>query len=232
MPAESLSFKNVGGWMEGRQLTLELFERLDEAVRVPEEMSVTELLKQLDVTLDGVSVSEQMIVAGDALTKIVAAFSERAEMLLLDWEDRCRGPLVDGNWLEGLVGRSPTFELAAYESAEVQLPSPPKQYKPSSAKRIRYLSKAEALAELEEPQTVEEVVRQTYRENIGQVEQELLIVLEDSKKRASLLALTAEVESGNVLLILLVVLLSNKMQLCVAPGRFYVGFGDLHVEIG
>ncbi len=44
--------------MEGRQLTLELLERLNKAVRLPEEMSVSDLLQQLDVTLDGFPVSE------------------------------------------------------------------------------------------------------------------------------------------------------------------------------
>ena len=229
MSAASLSVTDVGDGMEGRQLELEFFEQLDEAVRLPEDMSVSDLLQQLDMTLDGVPVSQQMVVAGEALIKIVTAFSERAELLLLDWEDRCHGPLVDGDWLAGLVGRSPTFELAAYESAEVELPRSPEQSKASIAKRIRYISKAEALAEIDEPHSIHEIVRQAHQENVGETEAAILVALRGSNKSAGLVGLAAKVADGNVLLVLLVALLSSRTQLRVSSSRFYVGFGDVRI---
>ncbi|WP_017324713.1 hypothetical protein [Synechococcus sp. PCC 7336] len=67
--------------MEGRQLALDLFAQLDEAVRLPEEMSVSELLGRLERTLMGMPRSQQMAVAGEALTQLVGAFAERAELL-------------------------------------------------------------------------------------------------------------------------------------------------------
>ena len=217
--------------MEGRQLTLELFERLDEAVRIPEEMSVSDLLQQLDVTLDGVPISEQMTVAGEALTKIVEAFSERAELLLLDWEDRCRGPLVDGNWLEGLVGRAPTFELAAYETEPVRLPSPPGRVRKDCHRRVRYVSKDEALAELEsaELETVEEIVALAQREEIGAIEQAILIVLARNADAIGLVELAQQAGVRNVLLILLAVLVSDCLSIRLNTRSFYVSFDQIFV---
>ncbi|WP_017327334.1 hypothetical protein [Synechococcus sp. PCC 7336] len=82
------------------------------------------LLGRLDRTLVGMPRAQQMVVAGEALTQLVSAFAERAELMLLDWEERYRGPLVDGAWLAGLEERPPTFNLAAYETEPVELPRP------------------------------------------------------------------------------------------------------------
>ncbi|MGK7913538.1 MAG: hypothetical protein AB4050_18955 [Synechococcus sp.] len=217
--------------MEGRQLTLELFERLDEAVRIPEEMSVNDLLQQLDITLDGVSVSEQMTVAGEALTKIVAAFSERAELLLLDWEDRCRGPLVDGNWLEGLVGRAPTFELAAYETEPVRLPSPPRRTSKDSHRRVRYVSKDEALAalETEDLETVEEIVALAQKEEIGAIERAIWDELAPHRQAIRLIELSQIIGIGNLLSALLTVLVSERLSIRLNVDVFYVSFDQIWV---
>ncbi|MEM8714462.1 MAG: hypothetical protein AAGE92_01600 [Cyanobacteria bacterium P01_G01_bin.4] len=217
--------------MEGRQLTLELFERLDEAVRIPEEMSVSDLLQQLDVTLDGVPVSEQMTVAGEALTKIVAAFSERAELLLLDWEDRCRGPLVDGNWLEGLVGRAPTFELAAYETEPVRLPSPPRRTRKDNHRRVRYVSKDEALAALEttELETVEEIVALAQKEEIVAIEKAIWNKLKLGQRTMGLGELSRLIDIG-MLPVLLSVLLSDRLKLDIRNDSFYVRFDQIFVS--
>ncbi|MEL7086642.1 MAG: hypothetical protein AAGM36_19335 [Cyanobacteria bacterium J06597_1] len=217
--------------MEGRQLTLELFERLDEAVRIPEEMSVTELLQQLDVTLAGVPTSEQMAVAGEALTKIVAAFSERAELLLLDWEDRCRGPLVDGHWLEGLLGRAPTFELAAYETDPIRLPSPPRRMRKDSHRRVRYVSKDEALAGIEtaELETVEDIVALAQREEIGAIERAIWEKLAPYHQAIRLIELSRLIGIGNLISTLLAVLVSERLSIRLNVDSFYVGYDQIWV---
>ncbi len=71
--------------MEGRQLTLELFDLLEEAERLPEDMSVLPLLEQLDRTLCDIAGPEQLALAGEALARLAGAFSERAELVLGAW---------------------------------------------------------------------------------------------------------------------------------------------------
>ena len=217
--------------MEGRQLALEFFEHLDEAVRLPEEMSVSDLLQQLDMTLDRVPISDQMVVAGEALTQIVAAFSVRAELLLLDWEDRCRGPLVDGDWLAGLVGRSPTFELAAYETEPVRLPSLSRTSREQNQRRVRYVSKDEALADLDksEPQTLEDIVRLAQKEEIGVIEQAILRELTGQPNTLGIVELSRLIGIQNVLLVLLAVLVSDRLSLSLKADAFYVSFDLIFV---
>lgn len=231
MPHTSLPLEDVGPDMEGRQLTLELFECLNEAARLPEEMSVIDLLDQLDITLDNVPVFEQMEVAGEALSQIASAFSERAALLLLDWEDRCRGPLVDGDWLDGLVNRSPTFELAAYESEPVRLPSPPRSSRKRDDRRVRYVTKTEILSslDLQEPNTIEDIVALAQQEEIGAIERAIWEQL-TSNPVMRLGDIVQAIGVSAKLLGLLAVLVSDRMQFKVVGDAFYVPIESIYIS--
>ncbi|MEM9567847.1 MAG: hypothetical protein AAF974_06020 [Cyanobacteria bacterium P01_E01_bin.34] len=231
MPAASLSLADVAA-MEGDQLTLQLFEHLDEAARLPEDMSVSGLLQELDRTLDGVSADERLPVAAEALTQIVSAFSERAELLLLDWEDRCRGPLVDGDWLNSLIGRSPTFELAAYEAELIQLPVPQRQPRLRESSRIRYVTRDEALAALE-PQfdTVDRIVALAQPEDVNVIEQSIWQKLHQHSGSVALLQLSRLFEGKSPLLILLAVLISERLTLHLSTDSFYADFTAIGIAI-
>ena len=219
--------------MEGQQLVLDLFEQLEEAVRLPEEMSVRGLIERLDKTMEGMSHSKQMEVAGDALTKLVAAFAERAELLLLEWEDRYNGPLMEESWLAELVERPPTFDLATYETELVQLPKSLKRRKPSSGTRIRYLSKAEALSELKqkEARTLDEIVELAHDENIEQMEIAISEMLKGRGGEAPLSDIAKMLFTHlSSMVLVLAVLLSSELMLVSSDGDFYSSLNRLVIR--
>ncbi len=219
--------------MEGQQLVLDLFEQLEEAVRLPEEMSVRELIERLDRTMEGMSHSRQMEVAGEALTKLVAAFAERAELLLFEWEDRYNGPLMEESWLAELVERPPTFDLASYETELVQLPKSPKRKKPSSGTRIRYLSKSEALSELKRDgaRTLDEIVELAHDENIEKTELAIAEVLRECGGEAPLVDVAKRLFSSlNSMVLVLAVLLSSELMLGSSDGDFYSSLNHLVIQ--
>ena len=219
--------------MEGQQLVLELFEQLEEAVRLPEEMSVRRLIERMDQTMEGMSHSRQMEIAGEALTQLVAAFAERAELMLFEWEDRYNGPLMQESWLAELVERPPTFNLASYETELVELPKSPKRKKPSSGTRIRYLSKTEALSDLkrEGARTLDEIVELAHDENIEQTELAIAEALKKWGGEATLSDVAKTLVSPlNSMLLVLAVLLSSELMLVSSDGDFYSSANRLVIQ--
>ena len=216
--------------MEGRQLTLELFDRLEEAERLPEDMSVMTLLEQFDRTLGEIAGPEQLALAGEAIARLAGAFSERAELVLGDWEDRWFGPLVGADWTRGLEGRSATFDLAAYEGAEIKFPRLHRPDKKRERTRVRYVSKAEAIAETEaEVCDREAILGLAYSENVKAVEEAIVDAL-PLAGQMELLPLAARVAGGNIILTVLVVLLSDRLSLSISED-FYCCVSKLRVVL-
>ena len=216
--------------MEGRQLTLELFDRLEEAERLPEDMSVVPLLEQLDRTLCEIAGPEQLALAGEAIARLAGAFSERAELVLGDWEDRWFGPLMGADWTLGLEGRSATFDLAAYEGAEIEFPRRHRPDKTGDRTRVRYVSKAEAIAEAETEVTDRDaILGLAYSENVKAIEEAIVEALPVTGQM-ELLSLAAKVAEGNIVLTVLVVLLSDRLSLSISE-EFYCCVSKLRIVL-
>ncbi|WP_017326882.1 hypothetical protein [Synechococcus sp. PCC 7336] len=70
--------------MPDRQLELDLWGELEAAERLPQQVEVGRLLKGLDAALLPLSAQQRLLLAGEAMGRIVSVWQLRAEGMLLD----------------------------------------------------------------------------------------------------------------------------------------------------
>ncbi len=66
-----------------KQLELDLWQQLKAALREPEAVNLSQLWQKLELTISEIEPDQQLLLAGDAITKIVELYVLRAKPAFL-----------------------------------------------------------------------------------------------------------------------------------------------------
>ena len=97
-----------------KQLELDLWGDLKTALTQPESADMKLLWHSLDQAIADKDSNEQLLVAGDAIAQIVEVYVKRAKGILdsLEVMDNSEGPVLDEDFLSGLMRQSMTLDLS------------------------------------------------------------------------------------------------------------------------
>jgi hypothetical protein len=97
-----------------KQLELDLWGDLKTALKSPEAADMELLWQGLENAIANQDSNEQLSVAGDAISQIVEVFVLRAKGILdgLEITDNSEGPILDDDFLSGLMRQSMTLDLS------------------------------------------------------------------------------------------------------------------------
>ena len=98
-----------------KQLELDLWGDLKTALTEPESADMQLLWHSLEEAIAHQDSNEQLLVAGDAITQIVEVYVKRAKSILDSLEvndDSSEGPVLDDDFLSGLMRQSMTLDLS------------------------------------------------------------------------------------------------------------------------
>ena len=98
-----------------KQLELDLWGDLKTALTKPESADMKLLWHSLDQAIADKDSNQQLLVAGDAITQIVEVYVKRAKGILDSLEmndDSSKGPVLDEDFLSGLMRQSMTLDLS------------------------------------------------------------------------------------------------------------------------
>lgn len=96
------------------QLELDFASTLASALDEPEQADVLQLWDGMLPELQALSQHERLQVAGEMALGIAEVFSQRAELLIQDWEDRhnTQGPVMDEDFLAGMVQETMFLDIS------------------------------------------------------------------------------------------------------------------------
>ena len=150
-----------------KQLELDLWGDLKTALIAPESADMELLWQGLEEAIAHSDSNEQLLVAGDAITQIVEVYVKRAKGILdsLEVTDSNDGPVLDEDFLSGLMRQSMTLDLSdlmeeftfEIESSPVSLGSVVSVLDRKEAKAIARKARAvmrKALQELAEQENI------------------------------------------------------------------------------
>jgi len=103
-----------------QQLELPLWDSLRAAQIMPEQANVAELLGQMDAAIAQAPEPEQLQVAGEALLRVAELCAVRAEVLITEWEEAYRDPVVESGFFADVVRQTMSVDLS-----ELMEPAPP-----------------------------------------------------------------------------------------------------------
>ncbi|NJK51782.1 MAG: hypothetical protein HC936_01480 [Leptolyngbyaceae cyanobacterium SU_3_3] len=97
-----------------QQLELDFAAVLASALEEPEQADISLICATLDQYLEGRSQHEQLRVAGEAIRDIAEVCSQRAQMLIQDWQERynTEGPVLDEDFLAGMVQETMHLDIS------------------------------------------------------------------------------------------------------------------------
>jgi hypothetical protein len=95
-----------------QQLELPLWDCLRAAQTMPEAMNLGELLGQVEAAIAQVPEPEQLQVAGEALLRVAELCAVRAEVLITEWEDAYRDPIVKPGFFADVVRQTMSVDLS------------------------------------------------------------------------------------------------------------------------
>jgi hypothetical protein len=97
-----------------KQLELDLWGGLKTALTEPETADMELLWHSLEDAIAHQDTNGQLLVAGDAITQIVQVYVKRANGILdsLEVSDSSEGPVLDEDFLSGLMRQSMTLDLS------------------------------------------------------------------------------------------------------------------------
>jgi hypothetical protein len=82
-----------------QQLELPLWDCLRVAQTMPEAVNLGELLEQVEAAIAQAPEQEQLKVAGEALLRVAEVCAVRSEVLITEWEEAYRDPIVESSFL-------------------------------------------------------------------------------------------------------------------------------------
>ena len=97
-----------------KQLELDLWGDLKTALTEPESADMELLWRSLEQAIAHQDTNGQLLVAGDAIAQIVEVYVKRAKGILdsLEVTDNSDGPVLDEDFLSGLMRQSMTLDLS------------------------------------------------------------------------------------------------------------------------
>lgn len=115
--------------MKGEQLELNLWEELRRAQQMPETVEVVQILDTMEVTAAQLPEAARLQFAGEALLQIAQLCAARANVLMTEWEEAYRDPVVQQGFFADLVRQTMAVDLG-----ELMEPSAPRQVR---TKRVK-----------------------------------------------------------------------------------------------
>ncbi len=97
-----------------KQLELDLWQELKAASREPEAADLFQLWNKIEQTIAESDQDQQLLLAGDAIAKIVEIYVLRAKAILANLEvrDNSKGPVLSEDFLRGLMRQSMAINLS------------------------------------------------------------------------------------------------------------------------
>lgn len=95
-----------------KQLELPLWETLQSAQMVPEQVDFEELLAEVEEAIAQVSESEEMWLAGEAFLRIAEVDAARSETWIEEWEQASWDPVVERGFFDDLVRQTMSVDLS------------------------------------------------------------------------------------------------------------------------
>ncbi len=108
--------------MQPKQLELALWEQLRLAQQVPETSNVGAMLDAVEATTAQLPDAAQLRLAGEALLQVATLCAARAELLLTEWEETYRDPIVAQGFFADIVRQTMAVDLS-----DLMAPAPPRQ---------------------------------------------------------------------------------------------------------
>lgn len=157
----------------------------------PESASLKHLWQVIEPYLDQLSDTEQLHLVGYVISQLAELHSLKADRLLADWQDHHSddGPVMDLDWLQGLVQRSMHLDLESLIRPKIKKRRvSPHQSVVGTVDKKKILQMVEAI-EIEEA-IVQNPLNVAYDENVSGWIQQIQACLADSDKpKVSLLEL-------------------------------------------
>lgn len=152
--------------MKGEQLELNLWEELRRAQQMPETVEVVQILDTMEATAAQLPEAARLQFAGEALLQIAELCAARATVLMTEWEEAYRDPVVQQGFFTDLVRQTMAVDLS-----DLMEPTPPR--KPRT-KRVKS-------TEIAEGSVVATVDKAVLLAMVDQLESE--VALEEERKQ-------------------------------------------------
>lgn len=98
--------------MTATQLELELWDQLQLARQMPEAIDLAQMMDAVEVTAAQLPEAERLRFAGDALLQMAELCAARAGVLMTEWEESCRDPIVDRGFFADVVRQTMAVDLS------------------------------------------------------------------------------------------------------------------------
>lgn len=98
--------------MTATQLEVELWDQLNLAQQMPEAIDVTEMLDVVEATAAQLSEAERLRFAGDALLQMAELCDVRSGVLMTEWEESYRDPIVERGFFADVVRQTMAVDLS------------------------------------------------------------------------------------------------------------------------
>lgn len=108
--------------MKGEQLELNLWEELRRAQQMPETVEVMQILDTMEDTAAQLPEAARLRFAGEALLQIAELCAARATVLMTEWEEAYRDPVVQQGFFTDLVRQTMAVDLS-----DLMEPDPPRK---------------------------------------------------------------------------------------------------------
>jgi hypothetical protein len=115
--------------MKGEQLELNLWEELRRAQQMPETVEVMQILDTMEVAAAQLPEAARLQFAGEALLQIAELCATRATVLLTEWEEAYRDPIVQQGFFTDLVRQTMAVDLT-----DLMEPDPPRKVRTKQVK--------------------------------------------------------------------------------------------------
>jgi len=117
--------------VKATQLELELWDQLQRAQQIPEAISVAEMLDAVEATAAQLPEAERLRFAGDALLKVAELCAARSGVLMTQWEESSRDPIVERGFFADVVRQTMAVDLS-----DLMEPAPPRQRRTKSTGKL------------------------------------------------------------------------------------------------
>lgn len=109
--------------MDTQQLELPLWSQLQSARLAPEAIDLEAMLDHAESAIAQLPESQQMQAAGEAILQFAQLCSLRAEVLIENWENAYRDPIVDNSFFSDIVRQTMAVDLS-----DLIEPAPPRAH--------------------------------------------------------------------------------------------------------
>lgn len=115
--------------MKGEQLEINLWEELRQAQQMPERVGVVQMLDAVEVAAAQLPEADRLRFAGEALLQVAQLCAARAGLLMDEWEEASRDPIVEQGFFTDLVRQTMAVDLS-----ELMEPTPARKSRTKRAK--------------------------------------------------------------------------------------------------